>query len=48
MPSVPKPASRRPSASTFITKPVSFEGLVEVVRVLGQYWFEIVELPADR
>jgi CheY-like chemotaxis protein len=32
--------------NSFITKPVSFKGLVEVVRVLGHYWFEIVELPA--
>ena len=32
--------------NSFITKPVSFEGLVEVVRILGHYWFEIVELPA--
>jgi CheY-like chemotaxis protein len=31
--------------SSFITKPVSFEGLVSVMRVLGKYWFEIVELP---
>ena len=32
-------------ASSFIVKPVSFEGLVEVMRALGRYWFEIVELP---
>jgi CheY-like chemotaxis protein len=31
--------------SSFITKPVTFEGLVEAMRVLSQYWFEIVELP---
>ena len=34
--------------NSFITKPVSFEGLVEVVRILGHYWFEIVELPANK
>ena len=34
--------------NSFITKPVSFEGLVEVVRILGHYWFEIVELPSNR
>ena len=32
--------------NSFITKPVSFDGLVGVMRALGRYWFEIVELPA--
>ncbi|MFY9221166.1 MAG: response regulator [Blastocatellia bacterium] len=32
-------------ANSFICKPVSFESLVNVMRVLGKYWFEIVELP---
>jgi CheY-like chemotaxis protein len=32
--------------SGFISKPVTFEGLVNVVRALSDYWFEIVELPA--
>ncbi len=31
--------------NSFITKPVSFAGLVEVMRTWTQYWFEIVELP---
>lgn len=31
--------------SSFITKPVTFEGLVEVMLTLNKYWFEIVELP---
>lgn len=31
--------------SSFIIKPVTFEQLVEVIQVLGQYWFEIVTLP---
>jgi CheY-like chemotaxis protein len=35
-------------ASSFITKPVSFSGLVEVMRSLGRYWFEIVQLPETR
>lgn len=34
-------------ASSFITKPVSFEGLVDVVRTVGHYWFEIVALPPE-
>ncbi|MCM3873934.1 MAG: response regulator [Pyrinomonadaceae bacterium] len=32
-------------ASSFISKPVTFEGLVDVMKVLGRYWFEIVDLP---
>ena len=32
--------------NSFITKPVTFEGLVAVVRELGHYWFEIVALPS--
>jgi two-component system, response regulator len=33
-------------ASSFISKPVQFEDLVNVMRLLGQYWFDTVELPA--
>jgi CheY-like chemotaxis protein len=32
--------------NSFITKPVTFEGLVDVVQSLNHYWIEIVELPA--
>ena len=31
--------------SGFVTKPVSFAGLVEVMRTWTRYWFEVVELP---
>jgi CheY-like chemotaxis protein len=31
--------------NSYITKPVSFASLVDTVKVLGRYWFEIVELP---
>ena len=31
--------------NSFIVKPVSFEGLLEVVKALGKYWIQIVELP---
>ena len=32
-------------ANSYITKPVTLDGLAETLRVLGQYWFEIVALP---
>src|SRR5690348_17387882 len=35
------------SAASYITKPVTFEQLVEVVKTLGKYWLEIVELPGE-
>lgn len=34
--------------NSFITKPVTFAGLVEAMNVLGRYWLEIVELPQPR
>ncbi len=34
-------------ANSFITKPVSFDGLVAVMRDIGRYWIEIVELPPN-
>lgn len=33
--------------NSFITKPVTFENLISVMKTLGKYWFEIVELPQD-
>ena len=35
------------SAASYITKPVTFSGLVEVIKTLGKYWLEIVELPGN-
>jgi CheY-like chemotaxis protein len=32
-------------ANSFITKPVRYEMLVEVMRAIGQYWLKTVELP---
>ena len=32
-------------ASSYITKPVTFDALVQVMRELGNYWFQIVRLP---
>jgi CheY-like chemotaxis protein len=31
--------------NSFIIKPVTFDGLVNIMRVLEAYWFEIVEIP---
>lgn len=31
--------------NSFITKPVTFLGLVEVMKVFSRYWMEIVDLP---
>jgi len=31
--------------SSFIAKPVVFESMVQVMKTLGTYWFEIVKLP---
>ena len=33
------------SAASYITKPVTFDGLIDVIKTLGKYWLEIVELP---
>ena len=34
--------------SSYISKPVSFSGLVEVMKALGNYWFQVVELPRSQ
>ena len=31
--------------NSFVTKPVTFAAMVELMKMLGKYWFEIVELP---
>src|SRR5262245_4353673 len=33
--------------NSFITKPASFDSLVEIVRALTDYWFDVVQLPVD-
>lgn len=33
--------------NSFITKPVTFDGLLEIVQALTHYWFEIVALPPE-
>lgn len=33
--------------NSFITKPVTFDSLVANMRAIGEYWFEIVELPPN-
>lgn len=34
-------------AAGFITKPVTFEGLVDAIKGLGEYWVQIVKLPSN-
>lgn len=34
-------------AESYVTKPVTFASLVEVIKTLGRYWLEIVELPYE-
>ncbi len=35
-------------ANAFVSKPVTFEGLVDAVRKIGDFWFEIVKLPQQQ
>lgn len=32
-------------ANSYVTKPVTMDSLVDVLKTIGRYWFEIVELP---
>ena len=34
--------------NSFITKPVTFDNLIQVMQTLGKYWFEVVELPGQK
>lgn len=34
--------------NSFITKPVTFDALVNTMRILGKYWFEVVRLPSEK
>ncbi|MEA5465983.1 response regulator [Leptothoe sp. PORK10 BA2] len=33
--------------NSFITKPVDFQSMVDIMKTLGTYWFEIVHLPDE-
>lgn len=33
--------------NSFVVKPVTFEALVDVLKTIGKYWFEIVELSSE-
>jgi len=39
--------SYRLGVNSFITKPVTFDSLIDVMQALGKYWFEIVTLPTE-
>jgi len=39
-------ASYQSGTNSYITKPASFQSLLEVVRALRRYWMEVVDLPA--
>ncbi len=36
----------RMGENSYITKPATFSGLVDLLSTLSKYWFELVELPA--
>jgi CheY-like chemotaxis protein len=35
-------------ANSFVAKPVTFDSLVNVMKVIKSYWFEIVQLPVKK
>jgi two-component system response regulator len=34
--------------NSFVTKPVSYGSLVNTMKIMGKYWFEVVRLPSER
>jgi CheY-like chemotaxis protein len=36
----------RTGVNSYVTKPVTYRGLVELMEILGKYWFDLVELPS--
>lgn len=34
--------------NSFITKPITYEALLNTMKILGKYWFEVVQLPTER
>lgn len=34
-------------AASYVVKPITFDGLVSILRDLGRYWFEVVALPGE-
>lgn len=34
--------------NSFITKPVTYESLLNTMKILGKYWFEVVQLPPEK
>lgn len=34
--------------NAFVTKPVTFDELADAIKILGNFWFEIVKLPPDQ
>ena len=34
-------------ANSYVTKPATFESLMELVKIINHYWFEVVKVPQD-
>ena len=41
-------SSYEEGANSYITKPVTFPGLVDVMAALDRYWVQVVEMPSGR